>query len=118
VRDLRAFLDILLFALAVLAAVALVPLHLAEEHHGEEAAEHEGEHHAESDHEVVAPLKTATPTVDVRPSYMAGLVEAPRDSLSLVMGSSSGEDLLADVGEPDASAAPPSPPRAPPILRA
>lgn len=112
-------LDLALVVLAVLSAVVVVPLHLAAEHHGEEAARHEDDHHAGSDHEVVAAARPVSPPPDLRPADIAGFVElGDDDRLPLTGRRPSREDIRADIGEPDESAAPPASPRAPPTLGA
>lgn len=101
----------------VLAFAVLVPMHLAEEHHGAAAETHEGDDHHQGDHTVASATNWAlTVPVDLRPSaLLSGWVDLVPEPQGLVIAVRA--DRLHDPPDPDRAASPPTPPRAPPSLR-
>ena len=114
----RQAIRLLVLIATVLAFAILVPMHVADEHHGDAAESHEGEHHDEGDHTEVASANPAAPTsLDLRPVVLLCVTEAlvPEARGLLVVVRT---DRLHDPPDPNQAALPPAPPRAPPTLRA
>lgn len=110
----------LLLAIATILVIAmLVPLHLSEAHHGDHAASHEGEGHVEEDHDVLATAGPSFPTLAPALSLAAEPAgDLARNDAPRTLGPVRRTDRLHDPPDPDQAALPPTPPRAPPTLRA